>query len=60
MFISKIMDTILNTIISFMLFIVNLFLNSGSKKTYKDIKTREYINLYWFYKNTIYNKKGIN
>jgi len=48
--ISKIMDTILNLIISFMLFIVNLFLNSDSKKTYKDIKTREYINLYWFYK----------
>ena len=46
MFITKIMDIILNRIISIMLLIVNLFLNSDSKKTYKDIKTKEYINLY--------------
>ena len=49
--ISNFMDIILNLIISIMLFIVNLFLNSGSKKTHKNIKSKEYINLYWFYKN---------
>jgi hypothetical protein len=48
--ISNFIDTILKLIISIILFIVNLFLNSGSK-TYEDVQTinslDEYIN-FWF------------
>ena len=48
--ISNFIDTILKVIISIILFIVNLFLNSGSK-TYEDVQTinslDEYIN-FWF------------